>query len=479
MKNYFLLLCCLIFWLASCTPKVTEEVTETEVDSTPISMQNQEEAKLSPCPNFLDAPNPDEAETNFVLYRDFMRAGDWDQAYEMWQKVYAVAPAADGRRNSVLADGIRFYEYYISQTTDTTERAKLVDQVYEMYDKIDECYPEGGYVMGRKAFDYFYKYPNRSTKMDTYKMFTKSMDMDGMEDMQYFVLNPTASLLVDMYFEDKISLEDVKKYENMIRMRLAKGLEECKGKACEKWQIIEEYIPERFAAFERIKGFYDCEYYKEKYYQEFLDNQTDCEKVVEVYSRLKFAGCSETDAQFAELIRVGNTNCAPEPGPGKQGTECLRNADYECAVAKFQEAADEASDPQRKAKYILTIAKIYNAHLKNFSKSRQYALQAAELDPSSGEPYILIGRLYASSGPLCGPGRGWDSQIVVWPAIDAWQKAKSIDSSVAAEANKFIGRYRQYMPSRGDIFQRNLTEGKTFRVGCWIQRNTVIRAAPN
>jgi hypothetical protein len=67
----------------------------------------------------------------------------------------------------------------------------------------------------------------------------------------------------------------------------------------------------------------------------------------------------------------------------------------------------------------------------------------------------------------------------VWTAIDAWQKAKSIDSSVAAEANKFINRYTQYMPSRGDIFQRNLTEGNTFRVGCWIQRNTVIRAAPN
>jgi len=91
---------------------------------------------------------------------------------------------------------------------------------------------------------------------------------------------------------------------------------------------------------------------------------------------------------------------------------------------------------------------------------------------------MLIGTLYASSGPLCGPGTGWDSQVVTWPAIDKWQKAKSVDPSVAGEANKLIARYRQYMPAKGDIFQRSLTEGASFRVRCWIQETTTIRSAP-
>ncbi|MEL7021676.1 MAG: hypothetical protein AAGK47_08710 [Bacteroidota bacterium] len=476
MKNYLLLIAC---FMLGCTPKIVEEVSETTEPQTPVSMQQQEDEVLSPCPNFLDAPNPDEAETNFVLYRDFMRAGDWDRAYELWQKVYEVAPAADGRRNSVLADGIYFYEYYISQTTDTTARATLIDKIYEMYDRVDECYPEGGYVMGRKAFDYFYKYPERSTKLNTYQLFKQSMDTDGVDKAQYFILNPMASLLVDLYFDQQISLEEAKQYETMIQQRLDKGLKECKGSDCEGWSIIASYLPERFAAFERVAGFYDCDYYKEKYYQDFLDDPSNCEKVVEVYSRLKFGGCPDTDEQFAELIRIGNTNCAPKPGPGREATDLLRNARYKEAIVKFQEAADQTTDPIKKAKYILTIAKIYNAHLKNFVQSRKYALQAAEIDPQSGAPYLLIGRLYASSGPLCGSGRGWNSQVVVWPAIDAWQKARSLDSEVAAEATKFINRYRQYMPSKEDIFQRNLKEGGTFKVGCWIQRSTVIRSAPN
>ncbi|MEL7163779.1 MAG: hypothetical protein AAFN92_23675, partial [Bacteroidota bacterium] len=111
----------------------------------------------------------------------------------------------------------------------------------------------------------------------------------------------------------------------------------------------------------------------------------------------------------------------------------------------------------------------------NFGQARKFARRAAEANPASGEPYMLIGPLYASSGPLCGPGTGFDSQIVTWPAIDKWQQAKRIQPDLAKEANKLIGRYTQYMPSKSDIFQRGIKEGDTFKVGCWIQENTRVR----
>ena len=69
---------------------------------------------------------------------------------------------------------------------------------------------------------------------------------------------------------------------------------------------------------------------------------------------------------------------------------------------------------------------------------------------------MLIGKLYASSGPLCGPGTGWDSQIVTWPAIDKWEYAKSIDPSVAADASKLIAQYKKYMPNKEDVFIRKV-----------------------
>jgi len=129
------------------------------------------------------------------------------------------------------------------------------------------------------------------------------------------------------------------------------------------------------------------------------------------------------------------------------------------------------------ATLLLRNAKIHYAHTRKFSKAREYARKAIKLKPNWGAPYILIGKLYASSGPLCGPGTGWDSQIVTWVAIDKWNKAKRVDPSVANEANRLIRQYSKYMPSKGDIFQRNLTEGGTYKVKCWIQETTTIRAA--
>ncbi|MEL6805577.1 MAG: hypothetical protein AAFO91_17545, partial [Bacteroidota bacterium] len=113
--------------------------------------------------------------------------------------------------------------------------------------------------------------------------------------------------------------------------------------------------------------------------------------------------------------------------------------------------------------------------MRRFSSARNTARRAAELKPGWGQPYMLIGRMYASSGPLCGSGTGFDSQRVVWVAIDMWNRAKQVDGSVAGEANRLIGQYRQYLPFRADCFQRGISEGDTYLVPCWIQQSTIVR----
>lgn len=476
IKNLLFPLGLLLCWCIACTPKVVEETVKTPVDNTVTKAE--EGVELSPCPKFWDAPDQEEAETNYVLYRDNLKRGEWDKAFDYWKKVYAVAPAADGQRNTLLADGIQFYEHYMYVATEPAEKEKFFQKIFEMYDKIDECYPQGGYVKARKAFDYFYKYPEKATKEEMYAMFKESIDEDG-DKTQYFTLNPFTSLLVDLYFDEKISVEEAKEYQQKVRDRLALGLEKCKGNDCETWKIIEEYVPVRLEAFERVKGFYDCEYYTNKYYAEFQESPTDCDVIRTVYSRFKFADCPETGAEFQAVVAAGNEHCIEktEPGTISKAYDALRNANYSEAVDLFKQGIIETDDVDKKAKYTLLIAKIYNAHLKNFSKARQYARDAADLKPNWGEPYILIGRLYASSGPLCGPGRGWDSQIVVWPAIDMWYKAKSVDPSAAAEANKWINKYSKYMPSKEDVFLRSLKVGSTYKVPCWIQATTTIRTA--
>ena len=467
----FMLLGILLF--ISCTPKTTEQVPTEVVEEAPPAPEPTP-VDLSPCPKFTDAPNQDEAETNYVLYRDFLRAKDYEGAYSYWKKVYAVAPAADGQRNTVFSDGIFFYEYFLSQTGDQS----YIDSIFMMYDEIDRCYPEGGYAAGRKAFDLYYKYPDRASKMETYQLFKESIDTDGLETND-FVINPFTALLTELHDSSLVSDTEAKAYADQVREIIANGLENCEEPYCERWRIIEEYAPVRLEYFETVKGFYDCEYYSNKYYPIFEANSDSCDLAREIFSRLNWGGCAEGNPAYdAVKAKLDGNDCRIQfAGPAGVGITCLQEGDYDCAIENLLLAAQEEDEVIRKSELLLLVSKVYYVHKRSYTSARNYAQQAADVRPNWGEPYILIGRMYASSGPLCGPGRGWDSQVVVWAAIDMWNKAKRVDPSAAAEANKWIGQYAQYMPEKGDVFLRNLKVGDSYFIPCWIQRSTTIRVS--
>ena len=463
------------FIIYACTPKVAEEVVQ-ESQPVPPPKVNPD---LSPCDKFSDSSNPDEAETAHVLYRDLLKMKNFEEAMPLWEKALKMAPAADGLRDYHFMDGVKIYKWMYEKEEDVAKKSAYIDKIFELYDEAAECYPKkAAQYKGLKGFNLYFNYKDKASKEEIYGIFKEVADSEGYK-MPYFIVNPFTATLVDLTLENKIPKEEAFKYQALIKETIAKGVADCEGKACDSWKIIESYAPVRIEDLETIKGFYDCSYYKEKYYVDFEENQKDCEVITTVYSRLKWGGCGDEDEALAALNDAYNNNCvvASAPSTAKLGSQALRDGNYQKAIDYYEQLIAEETDNERKATFTLRIAKIYYVHLKRFSKAREYALKAAELKPDWGEPYLIIGRLYASSGPLCGPGTGFDSQVVVWVAIDMWNKAKSIDSSAASEANKFIRRYAQYMPSKEDIFQRNLREGGTFKVPCWIQRNTKIRAA--
>ncbi len=476
--------CCLLFCVSlfACTPKTSESTAKTpttapDADSTSATAASDE--TLSPCPKFRDAPNPGQVEDNYVIYRDYLRTGQTDKAYELWQTVYEVAPAADGRRNTVITDGIYFMEYYASQTSDTAKQAEYADRIFQFYDKIGECYPEGGYVPARKGFDYFYKYPDRATEAQQFALFEEAIKIDG-DTVGDFILNPFASLLVQQYEAGAIDQATTREYQQFILDRIEKGKSVSDSpEERERWAIIEGYAPERLAAFETVEGFYECDYYKEKYLQQLADSPDDCALLAQTAGLLKYGGCAADDPDYVRLISAYKERCRAETtSAGGSAYAKLQDGDYEGAVAGFEEQYAKTDDEERKAQIALVLAKVYYGNLRQFSTARKWARQAAADKPGWGEPYILVGKLYASSGPICGPGTGFDSQIVVWPAIDQWNRAKSVDKSVAAEATELINRYAQYMPDKGELFSRTIPIGSKYTVPCWIGETTTVRAAP-
>lgn len=463
----------ILFLALACTPKVVEEVTE--IPPPPV------QKSLSPCGEFFEASSPSEAEDAHVLYRDLVKTKNYEEAMPLWEKAMELAPAADGLRDYHFMDGVKLYKWMYGKETDLDKKSAYIDKIFELYDEAAECYPKKAVqYKGLKGFNLYFNYPHKSSPEEIYQIFKEVADTEG-TDMPYFIVNPFTATLVDLTLEKKLVHEEAYKYQNLIKETIAKGVADCKGKDCEPWRIIESYAPIRLEDLETIKGFYDCNYYKEKYYAEFTANPKDCDLLTTVYSRLKWGGCTVEDTALVALNTAFEEHCKVDDpvatSPAKLGTDALRNGEYLKAIEYYEELLANETDVEKKARYTLRIAKVYYVHLRKFSKAREYALKAAELKPNWGEPYLVVGRLYASSGPLCGPGTGFDSQVVVWVALDMWNKAKRLDPAAAPEANRFIRRYAQYMPNKEDIFIRGLKEGGTFRVPCWIQRNTVIRAA--
>lgn len=472
MKNLILscLALSLLLFIWHCTPKTTEATKSTD------NIIKKPATSDDPCAKFSDSRAGESALDAHVIYRDYIRSKKYKEALPYWRQAFKAAPAADGKRKTHFTDGIELYTDMMEDAPNEAIRAAYLDSIDYMYDRMALCFEEEpGYLEGRKAWDQYYKFRDDTPNSEIFANFKTAYDETGL-DAPAFIINPFTALLVEMYQNKEIEKEVAVKYAKQI-LAVTEKNENSKE---DGWPIVLNYAPARLEIFEVEKGFYDCNYYLDKYYADFEAASTDCDVIETVLSRLKWGDCGEGSPEIASLRAAYNTHCrvaTASSGPLRTAKDALESGNYQEAVNAYLSYVESQDDAEKKAKYLLRIAKIYYAHLKSFSKARDYARKALQQQANLGDAYLLIGKLYASSGPLCGPGRGWDSQIVTWPAIDKFQQAKKVDSSVASQANKLIATYQQYMPSKEDIFQRQMSEGQSFTVPCWIQENTKVRAA--
>jgi len=81
--------------------------------------------------------------------------------------------------------------------------------------------------------------------------------------------------------------------------------------------------------------------------------------------------------------------------------------------------------------------------------------------------------MYAATSSRC--GEDWDNRMAVIAAIDKYNYAKSIDPSVAEEANEKIRTYNGSLPEKQEGFMRGVQAGQEVRVNCWIGETVKVR----
>ena len=180
-----------------------------------------------------------------------------------------------------------------------------------------------------------------------------------------------------------------------------------------------------------------------------------------------------TDSKFFLDAAVKLNDLEPSPEASYSlGVKFFKDKEYSKAATFFDQATKTENNDRRYRAY-RNLAICYQ-NMGNFSRARDLARRAAQVDPTAGEPYLIIAQLYAESA------RQFDDELkskaVYWAAVDKCQKAKQIDPSVADRANSFIRAYSAAFPPMEKIFFNGYEEGQPFTVGGWIGETTTIRA---
>ncbi len=107
------------------------------------------------CNTFVDNINGEELMDTYVLYRDQMRNGNYELAYVEWKNIYDLAPAADGKRNSVFLDGQILLEFRFNKSILKVDKLKILEFYYRLRKEQLKCYPNSNIREVPKDLKYF------------------------------------------------------------------------------------------------------------------------------------------------------------------------------------------------------------------------------------------------------------------------------------------------------------------------------------
>ena len=476
----YLLLLTFVSLAIACGSKATKE-TQKSVETT--KNLNQDTVELSNEGTF----DPDAGKwgtdsistrTNYSLFREFYKQKSYDDAIGPWRYVYKNAPAL---RKTTYLNGTTMYEHYAENSTDSLTKQAYIDSMFMVYDQRVEYFGEDGLVSAWKAYK-LKKY--RPWEEATYNdLVKKSFDIQG-EESEYFILYAYFRQVMEDFNAKKVDIPKVEEAYNALSDAVDYNVEQ-EHKYAEKYESEQTKIDKLYNALQakiddaKGKNATSCPDIKNYYDAKYRENPNDLQMLKTYYGKLSRAKC-KTDPVYLELA---NKLYELEPTASRakiQAQKALNSGDNASAVSYLQKALELESDRTKKAGIYMFLAGVERRKVQNLTndvarQARTYALKAAELDPGSGKPYIFIGELYASSGPLCGSGRGWNSQVVTWAATDVWQKAKDIDPAVADEADKNINNYAQYYPMKDEGFMKGIMQGQSYKIGCWIGTTTTAR----
>ncbi len=398
---------------------------------------------------------------NLSLYRDYYKQKVYEDAYKYWKIAYKICPESSER---MYVDGANLVEYKMKNAKTAEEAKAYTDTLLQVYDKRIQYFGNEGYVLGRKGTDML-----RYVKDDPEAIFStleKSFKLQG-EEAEAGAIMAYMTVLVSLEKAGAKTADEVVTVFSDLSDVLSKNIAKWEGKNTQKYYISAQENVEELAG-----PYLSCEKLQEmatKGYEENKDNAAWMERTANMLDK---KGCVESEIFFKIANKMHSTNPSAVSAE-KMGIMSLKKKNYDEAVKFFQQALEMGKGTDKEYDYHIELAQAYSSK-GNYPQARSHARKAAELKPSAGLPYIMIGDMVAASSSSCGDD-ACKQKAVYWLATDYYIRAKNKDASVAESANSKIATYSKYFPTKEECFFIGIKEGDTVEIGCWIGESTKAR----
>ncbi|QQR99035.1 MAG: hypothetical protein IPK18_05865 [Sphingobacteriales bacterium] len=420
-------------------------------------------AKANNCPKHIDGDSLKTAPVYFY-YKQFYKKHDFEKAYPYWRTLYDKAP---GLSSIIFYEGEEILKEKIEKTTDATLKAKYTDTLLEMYDKWIVCHGNEDFVLGTKKAQAIITYKNDVPAAK--QALEKSIQISSRYPL---AIRTYFNLLNYEYGAGQITEDALtKKYNELVAIldkNIAKN-DSYKSSYEDAKKSIDEIYIQNFANKEDPS---DCAKLMEIYMKKYNEKPNDLATVENVYNKTK--GCADSAFNVTLLQKLNQLNPNYSYAIRLANIYMKSNKEAE-AYTLYENAIKNEKDSSKIAGLYLLLANM-KTDKNDFETARTLARTALQYEPNNARAYLLIGYLYASSGKLCGPGVGFQSQIVLWPAFDNFRKAVEYgDDDVKKEASNLLATYKQYLPTITEVNAKKLKVGAPYTIKCWINEETTVQ----
>lgn len=399
---------------------------------------------------------------NYSIYREYSRQREYNTAYIYWKIPFSECPLIN---KNIYLDGVKIFRARIQEATTPEQEKNGLDTLMLIYDQRIQYFGDKGNVRGRQGVDLLrFGRDNLDYIKQAYGYLKESIELRKLRTSDA-VLGSYFSTSIVLFQNSEIEastvIEDYILISENIDAQLQKKSTD-KGLQQLKISINDNFINE---------GPGDCETLVSYFEKEIDSKQEDIDFLRMLTNLLRNRDCTKSDL-FYNASKILHQLAPTAESALNLAIMDFKKGEYKGSSDFYQEAINLETDEDKKADYYFGMAACNN-EMKNRQKARELALKAVSVRPNWGEPYILIGQLYADSKSTCSSISLPNS--VYWVAVDMFLKAKTLDTSVEEKANKLIIAYSKYFPNEEEAFFQNVTEGNSYSIGCWINETTKAR----